>query len=152
MGFIGAVAGMGIVHVVDGYVLAKESSETVQKSQIAITRLIKEFHSLTEIDDSPGPSRSGLTYFRGDRIHSLVYTPETGKIWIDDGLLLDDVNFFSLTFYEEYDDPKRNPSDPLSGFSEDTRLVDIALEVNGPGSTVHQFETRLFLRGWVEGR
>lgn len=152
MGFIGAIAGMGIVHVVDGYVLAKESSEAVQKSQIAITRLTKEFHSLTGIDDSPGPSRSGLTYFRDDRIHSLVYTPDTGKIWIDNGLLLDEVNFFSLTYYDQYDAPEPNPSDPLSGFSEDTRLVDIFLEVKGPGSTAHQLETRVFLRGWVEGR
>ena len=152
MGCIGAIAGMGIVHVVDGYVLAKQSSEAVQKSRIAITRLTKEFQSLTEIADSPGPSSAGLMYFRDDRIHSLVYTPETGEIWIDNGLLLDEVNFFSLTYHDQYDDPKPNPSDPLSGFSEDTQLVDIFLKVNGPGSATYQFETRVFLRGRVEGR
>ncbi|MFW6332372.1 MAG: PulJ/GspJ family protein [Thermodesulfobacteriota bacterium] len=152
MGFIGSIAGMGIVHVVDGYVLAKESSATVQKSKIAISRITKEFHSLTKIADSPTPTRSSISYFRENNNYSLDFNAELGQIFINDDLLLDNVKTFSLAYYEQYDDPKPDPSDLTAGFSEDTKLVDIQLELNGPQNTTHQLKTRVFLRGLVEGR
>jgi len=152
MGFIGSIAGMGIVHLVDGYVLAKESSAAVQKSKIAISRITKEFHSLTKIVDLPAPTNSGISYFRGNQPQTLNFKADQGQILINDDLLLDNVKTFSLAYYDRYDDPKPDPSDLTGGFSEDTQLVDIRLELNGPQGTTYQLETRVFLRGLVEGQ
>lgn len=152
MGFVGAIAGMGIVQIVDGYILAKESSETVQKSQIAMTRLMKEFHSLTGIDDVTLPSISGITYIRNDGSHTLSYEAELGLILLDDNTLLDNVRFFSLKYYDKYDDPTPVDSDSSGGFTPNTKLVDIFFEMNGPENMVHKLETRVFLRGLIEGQ
>ena len=152
MGFIGSIAGMGIVHAVDGYVLAKESSATIQKSKIAVSRITKEFHSLTKIADSPTPSHSSISYFRENESYTLNYKADLGQIFMNDDLLLDKVKTFSLAYYDQYDDSKPDPSDPTAGFSENTKLVDIHLELNGPQGTTHQLETRVFLRGLVEGQ
>jgi prepilin-type N-terminal cleavage/methylation domain-containing protein len=41
-GIIAAVAGLGLVNISQGYVFAKQNSETLQKAQIAMTRIVKE--------------------------------------------------------------------------------------------------------------
>jgi prepilin-type N-terminal cleavage/methylation domain-containing protein len=152
MGFIGSIAGMGIVHIVDGYVVAKEGSAMVQKGRIAISRITKEFQFLTKIVALPTPTHSGISYFRENQNYTLSFQADLGQIFLNDDLLLDNVKDFSLAYYDQYDDPKPDPSDLTAGFSENTKLVDIQLELNGPQNTTHQLETRVFLRGLVEGR
>ncbi len=41
-GIMAALVGFGFVHVTEGYFFAKQNSETVQKAQIAMTRIVKE--------------------------------------------------------------------------------------------------------------
>ena len=58
VGILGAIAGMGIVTGMRGYLQAKENGHLAQKAQIALTRINRELIGLTDIvarDDGPDP-------------------------------------------------------------------------------------------------
>ena len=58
VGILGAIAGMGIITGMRGYMQTKENAHLAQKSQIAMTRISRELRELTDIiarDDSSDP-------------------------------------------------------------------------------------------------
>lgn len=59
-GVLMAIAGMGLVMGVQGFIFARENTVTSQKVQLSFARMDREFSSLTRIDqnlfDSPSPS------------------------------------------------------------------------------------------------
>ena len=58
VGILGAIAGMGIVTGMRGYLQAKENGHLAQKAQIALTRINRELIGLTDVvarDDSSDP-------------------------------------------------------------------------------------------------
>jgi prepilin-type N-terminal cleavage/methylation domain-containing protein len=58
VGILGAIAGMGIVTGLRGYLQAKENGHLAQKAQIALTRINRELIGLTDVvarDDSSDP-------------------------------------------------------------------------------------------------
>ena len=50
VGITTALAGMWIVSVANGYVFTKMNANTVQKAQLAVTRLAKEFAAIKSVD------------------------------------------------------------------------------------------------------
>jgi prepilin-type N-terminal cleavage/methylation domain-containing protein len=63
VGITAAMAGMWIVSVANGYIFAKTNANTVQKAQLAMTRLTKEFTDLRSVTSSNG---TGITFNRAD--------------------------------------------------------------------------------------
>ena len=58
VGILGAIAGMGIVTGLRGYMQAKENGHLAQKAQIALTRINRELMELTDViarDDGADP-------------------------------------------------------------------------------------------------
>lgn len=43
MGFVGALAGMGLVNIVEGFDLVRRATDSTQKAQFAVARMVKEF-------------------------------------------------------------------------------------------------------------
>jgi prepilin-type N-terminal cleavage/methylation domain-containing protein len=65
VGTTAVLAGMWIVNVANGYVFAKMNADTVQKGQLALTRLTKEFSAIQSVTAASG---AGITYTRIDSV------------------------------------------------------------------------------------
>ena len=130
VGLMAAVAVLGVVTGVKGYLLTKDNAHLVQKSQLAFARLGRE---LTEISNVSGTSGTSLVYERDSSQYSLALVG--GEIKLRNGsslpdanngdVLIDNVNGFTLTYL------KADGSAWLSG--ENVRLlstirIDLVLE------------------------
>jgi len=105
VGILSAVAGMGIVMGIKGYLFAKENTPLAQKTQAAITRIVRE---LTELDNILVASPTGIVFenLGGYRAIALVGDQikiREGQNLPDDSrgdILIDKVINFTLTYYK----------------------------------------------------
>lgn len=100
-----AIAGFGFVKISQGYIFTKQNSETVQKAQIAMTRIVKELGAATNINfTTTAPS---VNYTRPESASST--TPVTNNIMLSgstvkiglpgsETILIDGVTAFTLTY------------------------------------------------------
>lgn len=150
MGIIGAIAGLGMVQIIDGFLFSKDNAETVQKSQLVMARLAKEFQNITSISAIPAPSGLSLTYSRNrldpTDTHTLSYDPAADTLKLDGDLLISEVSRFQLRYYPHY---YHNTTNHSGEYSPECRIIEIQLELSGAGGTVVNFENRLFLRELV---
>jgi prepilin-type N-terminal cleavage/methylation domain-containing protein len=63
VGITATLAGMWIVSVANGYVFTKTNASTVQKAQLAMTRLSKEFSAISAVTATT-PTPTSITYTR----------------------------------------------------------------------------------------
>src|SRR4030042_134696 len=71
VGITAALAGMWIVSVANGYIFTKMNANTVQKAQLAMTRLAKEFAAIQSVNAST-TNDTQITYTRADASGSQV--------------------------------------------------------------------------------
>ncbi len=147
LGIVSAIWGLGIVQVVDGFMLSAQNRETSQKVQTCMTRLTKEFQSLVSL--SAALSSDTVTYTRStagtDEVYTVSFDPGEGVITINGDILTDRVKGFALRYYDVHD-----AAAPLSDPGDDpgkVRLIGFRLEAKGANDTVSAYETRVFLRG-----
>ena len=74
VGITAALAGMWIVSVANGYIFAKMNASTVQKAQLAITRLEKEFLAIRTVTSA---AAGQITYTRPDSVLGVLDLPVT---------------------------------------------------------------------------
>ena len=113
VGILGAIAGMGIVTGMRGYLQAKENGHLAQKAQIALTRINRELIGLTDVvarDDSSDPwvifenpppvgrqaiAKVGSTL----RLYSLV-AGATDLSGVTGDTLVDQVDSFTIQYFK----------------------------------------------------
>jgi len=100
---IGVMAGMGLVQIANGYLLAKKSTVAAQQAQIALARLGKE---LSAIETFSAPTATSITYkrtYKGsgplELSHTLAWAAADQPLTLDDDTLIDKVQVFSLIYY-----------------------------------------------------
>jgi prepilin-type N-terminal cleavage/methylation domain-containing protein len=130
----GAIAGMGLAEIAKGYVFAKQNAETVQKAQIAMTRIVKELAAATSINSTTSTS---VSYTRPTSATDL--TPVTNSIALSGStvqitgtvpafpasVLIDNVTAFTLT--------------PDNATLASIRRIDITLSVTGADNAASSF-------------
>lgn len=157
MGIIGSIWGIGLIQIADSFILSKQNTETAQKGQMAITRLIKEFQSIEYIytsSDVPSapPSSIYIKYSRDTEktdVHWISFSSDELKINDDtnEDILINLVNNFSMIYYDKYNIISADPAD--------AKMIEIKLELNtgikdNAGNNISQeFSTFVFLRGLV---
>jgi prepilin-type N-terminal cleavage/methylation domain-containing protein len=104
VGIISAVAGMGIVRGVEGYIFARDNSAMTQKAQLTLSRISREMTEISNVTTGGGTSIA-FTGPRGDRTIGLsgsTITVAEGAAAGD--ILVDNVysGGFTLT-YVKYD-------------------------------------------------
>ncbi|MBF0225589.1 MAG: type II secretion system protein [Desulfobacterales bacterium] len=142
VGMIGAIAGIGMVNIVEGFFFAKTNTEVSQKAQIAITRITKEFSSIIQI---PGHSSStSLTYSKNPLnpadIKTLAFNNVDNKIYIDTDVLIDNASSFTLEYYNYYNDPT-----PSNTYLSSTVMIKVTLQITGASGVISTFTTCIFL-------
>lgn len=138
IGILALVAGFGLVKVSQGYLFARQNSETVQKAQIAMARIVKELNAATQI--SPSSTADSITYTRPGAINNTIKISEnrlqmSGTI---QGMLTDAIVAGGSEF--QYYDAQGNPINPSGTTDVDIRRVDITLSVRGAGGHISEFK------------
>jgi hypothetical protein len=140
VGFIGVIVSMGMVQAVNGYIYARQHTETLQKAQSAMSRLVKELNAATSIFS---PTENSLQFSS-----MIVYKDGNTlklKSGTNDDILIDNINNFLLNYYEKHDLPAL--SSPFS--PSNIRIVEIRIEMLGANNSVFTIEDRVFLRNLV---
>lgn len=153
VGISAALAGMWIISVVNGYIFAKTNAETVQKAQLAMTRLAKEF---ANIDAITAASATAITYTRKDSALNTtgpyVISQSGDALQITTGgtgnTLTDSVSNggFSLMYCDDI--PPSGPQVcstnwPSTGTR---RIIEITLTLKGADNTTSTFTKRVVPR------
>ena len=132
VGITAVLAGMWIVSVANGYLFAKENAGNVQKGQLAMTRLTKEFTAIHSVDSSV-TTATQITYTRADALGTTVSATvsSTGSVLqLDGNTLTDGVSAFTLAYCDDV-----TSSSCPSAWSSTSRIIEITLTLTGAEST-----------------
>lgn len=170
LSIISAIAGMGFVSMINGYVLAKKNAYTVQNAEIILTRLSKELTSTCCITSSNQTSLTFCSYSTMGTnpvcpatacpANTLLQYPQplilswdnTNKILLlgpagNADTLANNVSSFSLSYFTKFDDVTASPTYlPAS-----TALIKITLSLTGADNVATTFEERVFLYSLMTG-
>lgn len=147
LGIIGVGLGLGISHVVDGFMTSRESAAVAAKGQLALLRLSREFRVITSVTSATATS---ITFVA---LHGLNPdgTPDTvtytvsqngDTITLDDGegnndTLVDQVSSLALAYYDTFSGSAETT------WSEDRSVIQVTIVLNGPDDTPVTFNTRV---------
>jgi prepilin-type N-terminal cleavage/methylation domain-containing protein len=147
VGISAALAGMWIVNLANGYIFTIQNANTVQKGQLAITRIAKELNALQSVTSS---SATGITFNRIDAVNTsgipIILSQNGNTLQLNGHILTDNVSTFNLQYYN--DDPtsttyssswSTTPTDP-------TRIIKVTLTLSGANNTPSTFIIRAMPR------
>jgi prepilin-type N-terminal cleavage/methylation domain-containing protein len=127
VGITAALAGMWIVSVANGYILAKTNAGTRQKAQLAMTRLVKEFTAINAITSS---NDTQITYTKASATGttSSITVSQTGSsspytVELGGNTLIDRVSAFTL----QYCNNATSCSSIGSSWSPTSKIIQISL-------------------------
>lgn len=145
--FISAVFGMGMVHIVDAFVLSRENANNIQKCQIVMRRIVKELEDAKSIISASANSIT-FTKDQGGTIitHSISYMSNSGEIRFDNIVLAEGINKFRFEYYETYDEAQPAPNDTTGGYSGSEKLLQMELAFDSPDDSPFLYKNRIFLR------
>jgi len=147
VGITAALAGMWIVSVANGYVFAKMNASTVQKGQLALTRIAKELSAIQSISAATG---AGITYTRpGSTLNSTstIIISKSGnelQIKVDAAnpqALTDSVSGFTLQYCNDYDSIN-NTYTCGETWVPTSRIIEFTLTLTGANNTPSIFTGR----------
>jgi len=135
---IAVAAGTGLVQVVQGMVFTKMNAVTIQKGQIAMTKLVKEFNNIN-ISAITAADDKSITF---TSVKNGVSSPHTvtlagSTITFDGDVLTDQVNSFTLKYYDNYD------STGQTTWQSSRRIIEITLGLKGADDVVSQLQERV---------
>jgi prepilin-type N-terminal cleavage/methylation domain-containing protein len=150
LGIMAAVAGMGIVTGVKGYVFTRENAHLAQKSNLAMQRVTREFLEIIDVD--PNNVTANSLIYRNARgwmaiarvnqsikMRNGMNLPDAGT----GNILVDNVAGFTLSYVK--DDGSGNEVAWVAGTDDVTLLatieIDLILNRTDPGSGTISFST-----------
>jgi prepilin-type N-terminal cleavage/methylation domain-containing protein len=156
-GIMAAVVGLGLVKITQGYVFAKQNSETVQKAQIAMTRIVKE---LGAIEPQSGTATAittagttSISYTRREPIGSSTFISNTisisgGYAYLNlnqtgNGTLINNVVTGSSSF--AYFDAAGNTLSAPVTMPAKIRRIEINLSVTGASNQTSNFTNSVWI-------
>lgn len=151
VGITTSLAGMWIVSVANGYVFAKMNANTVQKGQLAMTRLAKEFSAIQSVTGSSGTE---ITYTRIDDMTTSPPTTRTltasgattGLLKLGNVTLTDSVYEFKLRYCANSQVNQatclRTTWDVAAG-NEPSSVIEIELTLTGADNARSTFTRRI---------
>lgn len=116
-GIIAAVAGLGIVNVVNALILTKQNVSTILKAQVAMTRIEREFHIIVSVTSGNSASFIYTNNKNGiNQSHTLSYSG--GAILLDGDTLVDNVSGF-FSYRDTYN------GSPSSTWLASSKVIDV---------------------------
>jgi len=134
VGITAVLAGMWIVSVANGYLFARENSANVQKGQLAMTRLTKEFAAIQSVDVGTS-NATQITYTRADSsgITVSVTAAKVGTLLQLNGqTLTDNVSSFTLSYCNN---DVVSPVCATTWSPTTSKIIDVTLTLTGAEAT-----------------
>ncbi|QTA92012.1 type II secretion system protein [Desulfonema magnum] len=150
IGIAGAIAGLGLVQIADGFIYSKKNAETVQKAGLAMSRLAREFGaassviSASSLPDDP----ESVKFRRDDDEHTVSWAGKGHPLKIDDDILIDSdaVESFNLTYLRSYYGSTALETYPPVSSAPSLAMIEITLSLKITDETDSTFTKRVFLR------
>ena len=148
MGILVAIVGLGLVQISKGYIFAKQNSETVQKAQIAVARIVKELGAATIINSTT--TTPSVNYTRPESATSttsvtnnITLSGSTVKIGSpgSETTLIDNVTAFTLA----YVDAAGAAFTPVAATLPNIRRIDVTLRVTGADNQTSEFTNSIWI-------
>jgi prepilin-type N-terminal cleavage/methylation domain-containing protein len=150
-GIMAAIVGLGLVKITQGYVFAKQNSETVQKAQIAMTRIVKELGAAEPQSGTATAittaTATAVSYTRREPIGSSTFISNTISISGDlvqisgntSGTIIN--NFVTGSSLFAYFDAAGNTTATLAKI----RRIDVTLNLNVTGGGNKTFTNSVWI-------
>ncbi|MEN6488257.1 MAG: prepilin-type N-terminal cleavage/methylation domain-containing protein [Smithella sp.] len=138
-GIIAAAVFIGYVQVVKGMFFTKMNAATIQKGQITITKLVKEFSNI-KINSISAASDTSITFTtvkNGVTSPNTTVTVSGSTITFGGDVLTDQVSSFSLKYYDNYD------SAGQTTWQSSRRIIEITLKLTGADGVISEFKARV---------
>jgi prepilin-type N-terminal cleavage/methylation domain-containing protein len=126
---LSVMAGMGLVQIASGYLLAKKSTVAADQAQIAMARLTKEFSKIQSITTTTA-SPVSITYKRyiseegpGKPLEDHSVSLSGQEVKIDTDTLISNVKAFNLSYYDTYNGLPSSSHSPLTAIIEITLTI-----------------------------
>ena len=156
LSILGTIAGIGFVSTMNGYIIAKGNTDTVQNAEIILARLAKELSSTSSITLGNQTSltfctNSTYTYTAANPVcppSSLLTLSWDNKSILSFGpdTLANNVASFNLSYLDKFDTTGLTTYSPAS-----TAIIKITLGLTGADNVISTFEERVFLYSLMTG-
>jgi len=130
VGITAVLAGMWIVSVANGYIFARQNAANVQRGQLAMTRLVKEFSAIQAVN-AGATNDTQITYTRSDASGIPVSSTvsKTGStLQLNGNILTDGVGAFTLAYC---DDNVSSPTCSSTWSPTTSKVINITLILSG---------------------
>ena len=141
-GIIGAVAVMGTVSFVKGYVFTKMNAATAQKGQIALIRIVKELNVAGAVSSGTAASITFQSYKYGVAgTHTISWAGTVNDpLLLDGDILVDQVSNFVLAYHDTYNSASQ------SSWSSSGKIIEFTLSIQGADNVSSPFTGRIVPR------
>jgi prepilin-type N-terminal cleavage/methylation domain-containing protein len=146
-GIMAAIVGLGLVKITQGYVFAKQNSETVQKAQIAMTRIVKELGAATSISAATLPTPTSVTYTRPVSVTNTIsisggLVQMSGTI---SGTIINNVVTTGSFSKFEYFNATGSSVTPSATTVPTIRRIDVTLRITGANNQTSDFTNSVWI-------
>lgn len=133
VGVIVALAGAGVARIVEGLVFTKTTAATVQKGQVAATRLVNEFKNISSV--AFGTSTTSISYYKKGVTGEQTVKKDGDNLVLSGDTLMDNVTGFQLRYFDSYS------STGQTSWSSSRRVIGFTIKPGGGTNT--EFTTRV---------
>jgi prepilin-type N-terminal cleavage/methylation domain-containing protein len=138
IGIMAVLVGVGVVKITQGYVFARQNTDTLLKTQVGMVRIVKELSSIhIETDSIAAADATSISYTKNGVSGGHTIARAGTVIQIDGIILVDNVTAFDLKYFDaastELTRPVSNSDRPK------IRRVDISLSLQGAQNVVSTF-------------
>lgn len=142
-GVLGVFMGIGFVSSVEGFFFTKKNADTTMKTQVALTRLMKEFSTIETVHIG---SQTAMTYDynkNGSTVsnRAVFWSGTPGDpLLLGANTLLDNIHRLTLTYYSSHSDAGDHT------WHNGDNIIGITLQIKGAADTVSSFLMRVVPR------
>lgn len=133
VGIIVALVGAGVARIVEGLFFTRMNAATVQKGQVAATRLVNEFKNISSV--AFGTSTTSIIYYKKGATGSQTVQRSGSTLLLNGDTLTDNVAGFQLRYFDTYS------STGQTTWSSTRRVIGFTIKPGGGTNT--EFTTRV---------
>lgn len=136
VGLVTAVVGLSVVKMVNNFFFARTNADTLLKGQIAMARMVKELNNVRIVSAASATSIT-FTSYRDANTRTISWGGSGTNLLLNGDTLTDDVDDFSLAYYDTFDGAAQTT------WAATRRMIEITLSVKGAENTISTFNARV---------
>ncbi len=139
-GILAILTSISLAKIFEGYFFTRDNADTTMKSQVALTRLVKEFSSIDGVSNGTDTSLTYSYYKNGVSIPNRTVSwsgIDTAPLLLGGNILAENINDFELSYHTSYSDSGDNT------WNGSEKMIGITLKMTGALDVVSTFTFRV---------